>query len=384
MSLSTCNSNHPLFGVWIREWEEDPLECAEHLVDRTTLVYWTQSKQSSVYVDIRLPQNSPGRMDHRGAIMARPSALAANGFSKEAREILLSSSPNDNNNNNNYYLNLLLQTKSFAGVLVYAEGDTTDSKEALRKDKILYNLANPDNESDSPLIGLCTCFWRRDLDYQPPTVNLDIGVCVSEAQRRPNGSLLLRETGADGSYSEGWVRPLENEQGPFMALELQSEQGMDGARKGYWVRAGNTFAYVVGRPLTREVAIKLGCNMKSHLVQDNVGKTLKEAVKQLTNDETELLELLGSYVGLTGEIDADGQWIIQNSTHPELVGCRLVGPKHDALACSSLRISESVLNNDRQEMMVTQTIKLAEDGQVLIRTWKLLELEKCVLPASFS
>ncbi len=68
---------------------------------------------------------------------------------------------------------------------------------------------------------------------------------------KEDGSVLLRETGDDGSYAEGWLRVPGSETGPFFALTLVSEGGQgrthsNNARTGYWVRAGNRFAYAVG------------------------------------------------------------------------------------------------------------------------------------------
>jgi hypothetical protein len=105
----------PVAGVWQREWEEDPLGDSQG-ADRDTLVLWTQSRDSGIYVDIRLPLGSPGRSLEaaRGAgIQPRSSALAAS--SQEQKEQLEAKG----------LLDIILQQKSFAGVLQYSAGDTT-------------------------------------------------------------------------------------------------------------------------------------------------------------------------------------------------------------------------------------------------------------------
>jgi hypothetical protein len=85
------------------------------------------------------------------------------------------------------------------------------SGQALAKDKILANLARQSSLDDDDGVGridLCTCFWRRDLDFQPPSGRLDIGVCASEmpARTTTDGAVFMRETGDDASYAEGWRR----------------------------------------------------------------------------------------------------------------------------------------------------------------------------------
>lgn len=271
------------------------------------------------------------------------------------------------------YLDLLLRTKSFAGVLQYSPGDTTDSHEALQKDVTLRALAD-----QTPLIDLCTCFWRRDIDYQPPSGGLDIGVCVSESQRRTDGSLLLRETGEDGSYAEGWVRSSDTEHGPYMALELLCDNNQPGARRGYWLRAGSKFAYAVGRPTSRDAAAALGCHDNSSEIACSVGKNLQEVVYDLTKSKAEILDLLGSYVGVAGYIDSTGAWVIQHSTHPELVGCRLVGSLQDEYCCSTLSKADMTPNG---QQVVVQTVRL-EDGNEVTRSWKVMELAGCGLPVT--
>jgi hypothetical protein len=188
-------STQPVVGVWKRIWEEDPLGDSEG-ADRDTLVLWTQAPKSGLYVDIRLPLGSPGRSlkDAEAAgHKPSPSALEANGFST------MDHSSELNEEQANSYL---FRQKSFAGVLQYTIGDTT-SGEALAKDKVMAKLAA--DAKDNGALGLCTLFWRRDIDYQPPSGGLDVGVCASEPPNA-DGSIDLRETGDDASYAEGWHR----------------------------------------------------------------------------------------------------------------------------------------------------------------------------------
>lgn len=346
-------------GVWQREWEEDPLGDAAG-ADRDTLVLWTQSSESGIYVDIRLPKDSPGRSleaSRSVGIEPCPRAIAAKGVTSPSTKEKLASSRQ---------LDLIVRQKSFAGQLEYKAGDTTSSGEALAKDTILAELAN----SKKSVIGLCTCFWRRDLDYQPPSGGLDIGVCASEESPRSDGSLLLRETGEDASYAEGWLRLPGTEKGPFAAMELVSENGIVGARRGYFVRAGNRFAYAIGRPLTADAAKSLGCPEASALVATSVGKSLSDAVKELTPSENDMLGVIGSYVGLTGEVVND-VYTILHSTNPELVGCTLFGgPSASAdLCCSTLRGTVAVGNEIEQVLAGGET-----------RVWKVVELTNCTVP----
>jgi hypothetical protein len=107
----------PVAGVWQREWEEDPLGDSQG-ADRDTLVLWTQSRDSGIYVDLRLPLGSPGRSLEaaRGAgIHPRPSALAATSMGQQDKLVAAAEG----------LLDLLLAQKSFAGVIQYSVGDTT-------------------------------------------------------------------------------------------------------------------------------------------------------------------------------------------------------------------------------------------------------------------
>ncbi len=101
----------PVAGVWLRKFEEDPLG-DEAGADRSTLVLWTQSASSGVYVDIRLPVGSPGRSieeAQKAGIVPRPSAIAANGFSNNAKERLQQQGG---------LVDIILRQKSFSGELV--------------------------------------------------------------------------------------------------------------------------------------------------------------------------------------------------------------------------------------------------------------------------
>jgi hypothetical protein len=320
-----------------------------------------QSPASGIYVDLRLPKDSPGRSLEKAralGIQPCPGALAATKGS-----LVLPAGVRESD-----ILPVLCRQKSFAGVLDYKRGDATDSGLALSRDVALASLAKA-AEADGRCLPLCTCFWRRDLDYQPPTGGLDVGVCASEPPREEDGSLLLRETGEDASYAEGWLRLAGSEAGPFMALELVSENGKGGARKGYWVRAGRWFAYAVGRPITAESAVALGCAEKSDELAHCVGKTLLEAVTT-TLKHANVLDLVASYVGVAGEVDGRGKWRIQHSTNPSLVGCLLMGPADEANCCSCVEGEFAPCN------VVEQTIVGLDDGSPSVqRSWKVIELE---------
>jgi len=392
----TMDNTLPVAGVWVREWEEDPLGGAADSdndgggVDRTTLVIWIQSRASGVYVDLRLPENSPGRSIEAArqlGIRPRPTALAAPSMSQEAKDKILSSSGEA--------LDSLYRQKSFAGVLEYKAGDSTTSGEALKKDKILARLAKEATEADKGsgrnggtaargAMKLCTCFWRRDLDYQPPSGGLDVGVCASE-QVRPDGSVLLRETGEDGSYAEGWLRAPDTERGPFLAMELVSENDGSGScssgiRRGYWVRVGNRFAYAVGRPISASATVTLKCADLSHEIATKVGKTLSDAIAELAPGPEKALDLLSSYVCVAGEVLAspDSKWIIHHSTNPELLGCNLVQPSgqnDDDTACSLLTGTGAV--GDEIVQLINSDVFESSPTR---RRWKILEMAGCSLP----
>jgi len=379
MSATLNDKNHkiPVGGVWKRLWEEDPLGDKAG-ADVDTLVLWTQAPNSGIYVDIRLPIGSPGRFDTTTTtaftIKRRPEAL-------EGTALSIAETADDEEFK--ALLPMLARHKSFAGVLQYSVGDTT-SGEALGNDKVLAELAATENGS------LCTCFWRRDIDYQPPSGGLDVGVCATAiAASSEDGSMEIRETGDDASYAEGWHRLAGSHQGPFFALELQSENG-NSQRKGYWVRAGKYFAYAVGRPADSETAQALGCHPMSGKVNDaacSSGKSLQEAVTFIaseaktdrSNNDRVLSQLMGSYVAVAGEIMDGGTWTIKYSTDPGLVDCLLVDATMGPLSCSTLNLEDS----GNGKAGTTSSANLVE-GSVLSQTiagtgkktriWKVVEI----------
>ena len=352
-------------GVWSRAWEEDPLGDSQN-ADRTTLVLWTQSATSGIYVDIRLPLQSPGRSLEaaKGAgFVPRPAAIAANGLSQESKDVILLQS--DNQQKVTDIFTVMAKQKSFAGKLTYSVGDTTDSGHALQKDTILAELAKSPKEPG--VLPLCTCFWRRHVDYAPPSGGLDIGVCASGPPNANDGSVLLRETGEDADYAEGWVRKNGGEKGPFMALELVSQSSSDNkdgdnssvqTRRGYCVRAGHQFAYAIGRP--------------SPDVAKAVGKSLADAVAGIVSSPSDQLDLMHSYLCVAGEINSKNEWVICHSTNPELVGCKLSIPAG---------------NNGEDDLCCSKWSTTTPDKNVLIenfpggkRVWNVSERTDCELP----
>jgi hypothetical protein len=355
-SLSSMTSTEPVAGVWKRLWEEDPLGDSEG-ADRDTLVLWTQAPKSGIYVDLRLPAGSPGRsiQDAKSAgFQPNPSALEARGFSYDTSKV------------NAEMADILCRQKSFAGFLKYSVGDTT-SGIAIEQDKVLAQLAaNAKDNVDA--LSLCTCFWRRDIDFQPPSGGLDVGVCASEP-KNADGSIDLRETGDDASYAEGWRRLPKTGEPPFMALQLVSENGVE--RDGFWVRAGRNFAYAIGRPKDVECAKKLGCHENSMSVKDCVGKSLCDAVKSLQSDLHEQLQLVGSYVVVYGEVSDSGCWTVLHGTDPCLVGCTLVGSELSSTCCSKL--DREAKGEDIQ--IGDYVVQQLAGSRGASRKWKLVELD---------
>ncbi|KAG7345926.1 hypothetical protein IV203_004993 [Nitzschia inconspicua] len=360
-------------GVWQRLWEQDPIGDTE-TADTTTLVLWTQTPKSGIYVDIRLPKDAPGRSleDAEAAgYLRRPQAIEGTGITATV----------DNEDETNVVARFARQ-KSFAGVLNFSPGDTTTSGAALEKDEELAKLAAVTIPTSSS-IPLCTCFWRRDIDYQPPTGGLDIGVCTS-GPANADGSIDMRETGSDGSYAELWHRLPGSNDGPFMAMQLLTEDDLP--RVGYWVRTGKYFAYAVGRPSDEETATQLGCHPRSSAVQSSscTGKSLLEAINAL-DDSTNMknqLKLLGSYVAVCGELEpsetSQMQWNIKQSTDPGLVGCRLIDAKmEDNVSCSVSTIldSQGTIKSNKElvevDDILCQTLA-GESGKV--RKWQVMEI----------
>ena len=367
-------------GVWHRVFEQSPLGTADGTgMDRDTLVLWTQAPASGIYVDLRLPFQSPGRNDYYKSIsnekdaslfVPRSSALAARGYSHEHKTKILASKTSPN------LLDVLLDQQSFAGVLDCQPGDTTKTKEALQKDFVLKEIVESNScKTNEDSVGLCTCFWRRDIDCQPDSTRLDIGVCASQAPFM-DGSLLMRETGDDASYAEGWHRLAGTNEGPFMALELVREDGI--ARTGYWVRAANRFAYAVGYPASQEAAKALWIPPEASKIKSFVGQTLKQAMEKmdLMGDKEKVLDIAGSYLALAGEITDQGEWIIRNSTNPEILGCHLVqtGDGLTSLFCSTMNYDGD--NNN----LVQQLIPNEDTCSTIKREWKIVEIAGCGLP----
>ena len=350
-------STRPVAGVWMRLWEADPLDCSD--ADRETLVLWTQTPESGIYVDLRLPLHSPGRSLEAAQVKGfkpRPSAIEATGFNFESGKAV-----------DDDLVTVLLRQKSFAGVLRRELGDTTRGT-ALKKDPVLAELASSKNREGA--VPLCTCYWVRDIDFQPPSGSLDVGVCAS-GPLQTDGSVEMRETGEDGTYAEGWQRVPNTYEGPFLALQLESENGKE--RKGYWVRAGVKFAYAIGRPNNSSLTQFLGCHPRSSQIQDCVGKSLSEATDMIASETQEdKLCLAGTYVAVAGDILEDGTWQILFSTHPELIGCALVGGNDKALCCSSLR------DYSQDYLKVGCSIEqiLAGAGGT-VRRWRLVEIDGC-------
>lgn len=340
-------------GVWQRQFEEDPIGDVAN-ADRDTLVFWTQAPKSGIYVDIRLPKGSLGRNDRWQEIDKNPSGLAAKGMNDTTMP----------SNKAAEDLTLLFRQKSFAGRLSFSLGDTTKSNEALAKDDILSNLAKAAVDIDGAL-PLCTCFWKREIDYQPPSGGLDIGVCASAAPNS-DGSIDLRETGDDGSYAEGWHRLVGSEQGPYFACELQTENSIE--RTGYWVRTGKYFAYAVGRPKDESTAERLGCDPQSSRIQNCVGKTLTEAVSHLNVDNSTALSMIGTYVCVFGEVVNTTKWQILHSTDPRLVGCNLVGT--EAESCSTISLEHC---SELREGSILCQNATGSDGYR--RMWKVIEVD---------
>jgi hypothetical protein len=371
----------PVVGVWQRAYEQDPIGDEEG-ADVSTLVLWTQTP-SGMYVDIRIPEHSPGRRcqqhDDYANIPRRPAAILARGYGEEAKKYILSSSSVksdlDPRKDPNSMLGVILRQKSFAGFLEYSDSDTTDGT-ALKNDPVLRTFAAENNE-----IGLCTCFWKRDIDYQPPSGSLDVGVCASEKESNPesSSSLLLRETGKDGDYAEGWLRlpgtaikqSMESN-AITMALQLISEDNVP--RSGYWVRVNNRFAYAVGYPKSEELAEQLECLKTSAIIPTTEGRNLAQLLQDY--EPNDILDIVGCYVGITGTIDQENQsWTIQYSTQPELVGCQLLvsGEEKGDDCCTSL------LSQNENDSVIEQRL-VSASGKAFYRTWRIVELTDGALP----
>jgi hypothetical protein len=416
-------------GVWKRLFEDDPLGSPDEDIDRSTLVLWTQTP-CGIYVDIRLPDGSPGRQqqeqdynnnndNHHRKQQHNAAALQARG-----RDV------NNDYNWSDEETTLILNHKSFAGKMEYSLGCDNNGGTALKEDKVLANLAKKHPAS------LCTCIWNRHIDYQPPPSDggLDVGVCCNSLSSQNQD--VIRETGHDGSYAEGWIRQdwTTSPNGPFVALELVSENGVE--RTGYWVRAGSQFAYAIGRPTSEQHATDLQCARESSHIQQQTGKSLEEALmavlapfngkngssstmdnENCTHQQNEMnMNLVHTYVACHGEIGneaeignrhaADDQtWRIQCSTHPGLVGCILVTANipiwDDDLSsrcCSTLKkkkgkktstttTSTTTTNKSKSqdllqvgdlvEQHLSGTVSVSGNGgELFVRTWRIVELSQ--------
>eukprot|EP00581_Thalassiosira_minuscula_P032902 CAMPEP_0183767928 /NCGR_PEP_ID=MMETSP0739-20130205/12471_1 /TAXON_ID=385413 /ORGANISM="Thalassiosira miniscula, Strain CCMP1093" /LENGTH=364 /DNA_ID=CAMNT_0026006873 /DNA_START=81 /DNA_END=1175 /DNA_ORIENTATION=+ len=338
-------------GVWERMWEEEPLGDSEG-ADRDTFVLWTQTP-CGLFVDIRLPKASPGlsleAADEAG-YAPNPKSINADGF---GASIIASQG----------HFDVFMKQKSFAGRrLQISPGDTKTSGDALAKDKILHSLASGPDVA----IPLCTCFWKRDIDYQPPSGGLDVGVCVSSSPLESDGKIELRETGDDASYAEGWRRLAGTSEGPFAALELLDEN--DEPRKGYWAVAGNRFAYAVGRP--DEFPAADGMNPDT-AIQKCVGMSLRIALDSVLGSDginTNKISLAWNYIGVAGTITENSQWIIGHSINPNLVGCELVQSKNgEKNACSYLR-------RTADQNVIEQVLIQRKNSIEKVRRWKIIEM----------
>ena len=142
-------------------------------------------------------------------------------------------------------------------------------------------------------------------------------------------------------------------------------------RTGFWVRTAFHFAYAVGYPT------KIGDQIKC---KSFIGKTLSQALEKLTGDNKEkTLDILGSYLALAGEITTQGEWLIQNSTNPELVGCNLVG----AIDTTGTTTSELCCSQLVKEIDGSLQQTIPTTNGPLQRQWKIVELsDESSLPLS--
>jgi hypothetical protein len=321
-------------GVWNREWLESPLGTSAAARDVSTFVWWMQSS-AGVYIDLRLAVGIPGRQpaDSRPieGLVLNPLALQAVRASDTLYDLVVK---------NPSILDGLMDgsTASFAGVLNVADGDTTTSGRALQRDS---DLANGEGE-------LCTCLWHRHVDFQPPSGELDLGVCRIEPASPDDGSVFMRETGEDASYAEGW-RKYGGAIDPKMTLTLHSENGHTDLRTGYWLRLGERFAYVVGRPQSPGAAATLGCHEGSIHVASTVGsKNLAQCLEGLSSLRDKL-DVAMSYVAVMGHIDDAGQCLVHYSTNPELVGVVL---PEGIVSDDGTMVTQSIGNVTRVWMVV--------------------------------
>lgn len=184
-------------GVWVREWEEDPIG---ELADNTTQVYWLQTK-CGLFADIRIPQGLPAQ-----PFEGNPT------FKGQPTEIVMP----------------FAEVKSFAG---------TGSVEVASKGGEPRTLFT----------------WHRSFDYQPALTSEgtpDIGVMANFVVDSEGCESVL-EDGVDGDYREKWLRTFKPADGDVsVCLELMTEttSGSEPVpRKGILIVLGQHFIYVVNR-----------------------------------------------------------------------------------------------------------------------------------------
>jgi len=221
-------------------WRRLSLQVADGERDTRTQVYWLQTP--SLYGDIRVPADRPDFSDRRSLQDFDDAELT-----------------------------WLAQQKGFAGLLE-AEGDI--------------------------------CRWHRELDYQPPTGDDDVGHMHFEGP-------LLVENGVDSDYEEEWRR-LTPAEVPFVALELISEidaLGPSRERSGYVLVAGDYFLYVRGR--------------RGALPP---GPSLSGVIHGAKCSRQCMLELLDFEISFGRRRDDDVPWRIELSTLPFREGQSLFTP----------------------------------------------------------
>ena len=305
----------------------------------------------------------------------RPSALSAKGYSQQAKVALLQETRRP-------LYTALLQQQSFAGILTVTEGDTTPHQVAVKNDPVLKQLSSSAAFcSSSSLPSLFTCHWERRIDCQPPATRLDVGVCAPQLPPLANGSILLRETGDDASYAEDWLllgtgsssSSSSSSICTSMAATLVTENGVK--RPGYWVWTSNRFAYAIGYPATGDDCRALGVPVgAAHVRHAAAGETLKEVLpKILQGDHSAILDVLGSYIAVAGTVttrqDGTRDWIIQYSTHAELVGCSLLTEGQDGEGTDSSRSCSWIDRWDATKTKLHQHVR-SENGPSLVRIWK--------------
>jgi hypothetical protein len=395
----TSTEVYRLAGVWTRLWEEDPL--GSGVLDRDTFVQWTQSP-SGIYVDLRLPNNAPG-LSLESATAAgytpNPAGLSTSAAAAAAAIAFILQDDQESTTKGQQQQqqrHVLLSQKSFAGRLTMAWGATTirshnnnsndddddDNNNVSHKTLEMLQTIDPhlgllwSQSQDAAAIPLCTCYWKRQIDYRPPSGGLDVGICISTTNKmEDDGSVEIRETGEDGSYAEGWYRLPGTASGPFMALELCTDQGV--SRNGYWVRAGNRFAYAIGRPNTEESCRTLNCEPGSSLLSSQIGRSLDDVISDNHDNNVDPIRQVLSYVAVVGTIqEDDGSWLIESSSRPDLVGCTLIDKNPGPFTCSILTHKETVGN----DMYVTQVSKNTETNSTWHRVWKVCEIQGFELP----